>query len=151
MLEHELMELIYQGVDPRTGELLNSPRDPMLDKRRAAYLQILRRLARPTQVPRPPKALASQLVDGAADKVATKKPLNQGARWTAADERLLRDVWDSSDAPTLKQVAERFARNEGGISARLVKLGIFPDREAARQESERRQISHSLPVAESAQ
>ena len=46
MLELELIEFIYQGVDPRTGELLNTPRDPVLDKHRAAYLQTLRKFTR---------------------------------------------------------------------------------------------------------
>lgn len=147
MLEHELMELIYQGVDPRTGELLNSPRDPMLDKRRAAYLQILRRLAGSAKVSRPLKAHASQSADGVADKVVTEKPANQGARWTEVDDQLLRDVWHSAEAPTLRQVAKRFERNEGGISARLVKLGIVSEREAARQESERRHLAHVRPLA----
>lgn len=147
MLEHQLMELIYQGVDPRTGELLNSPRDPMLDKRRAAYLQILRRLARPVKVSRPTKAHASQLNDDSADKGATKKPANQGARWTEVDDRLLHEVWHSSEAPALKQVAEKFARNEGGISARLVKLGIVLDREAVREESARREQARFSTLA----
>jgi hypothetical protein len=143
MLEHELMEMIYQGADPRTGELLNSPCDPMLDKRRAAYLQILRRLARTAKVPRSSKVHVSELANSAADEVAIEKPANQGARWTGTDDQLLRNMWHSTEAPTLRQVAERFARNEGGISARLVKVGIFSDREAARQESERRQLVHA--------
>jgi hypothetical protein len=125
MLELELMELIYQGADPRTGELLNSPRDPMLDKRRAAYLQILRRLARPAKVPRSSKVHLSELADSAAAEVATEKLDNQGARWTETYDQLLCNMWHSTESPTLRQVAERFARNEGGISARLVKVGIF--------------------------
>lgn len=143
MLELELMEMIYQGIDPRTGELLNTPREPMLDKRRAAYLQILRRLARPSKVPRSSKVYVSGLANSAADEVTTDKPANQGARWTQTDDQLLSNMWHSTEAPTLRQVAERLARNEGGISARLVKVGIFSDREAARQESERRQLAHA--------
>lgn len=124
MLELELMELIYQGIDPRTGELLNTPREPMLDKRRAAYLQILRRLAKPAKVPRPSKAQTSA--------EASAKPANQGARWSEAEDQRLREVWHSTETPTLAQVAAQFERNEGGIAARLVKLGVYEDREAAR-------------------
>ena len=119
----------------------------MLDKRRAAYLQILRRMARPAKVPRPLKAQAIQFADVVVDEVVVEKPANQGARWTETDDQLLRDAWHSPEAPTLKQVAERFARNEGGIAARLVKQGIFPDREAARQESESRQLARLPPLA----
>ncbi|WP_310642859.1 hypothetical protein [Limnohabitans sp.] len=141
MLEHELMEQIYQGIDPRTGELLSSPRDPMLDKRRAAYLQILRRLARSVKEPKLQKAYANPLVGGVTGEVATEKPINQGARWTEADDQLLRDVWHGLESPTLKQVAEKFARNEGGISARLVKLGVYDDRETVRQISQQRALN----------
>jgi hypothetical protein len=124
MLELELMELIYQGLDPRTGKLLNTPREPTLDKRRAAYFQVLRRLAKPAKQLRPPKTQTSQ--------EASAKPANQGARWSEAEDQRLREVWYCAEAPTLAQVAALFERNEGGIAARLVKLGIYEDREAAR-------------------
>lgn len=95
-----------------------------LDKRRAVYLQALRRLAKPVKEIRPLKTQTGQ--------EASAKPANLGARWSDAEDQRLREVWQSAEAPTLAQVAALFERNEGGIAARLVKLGVYEDREAAR-------------------
>jgi hypothetical protein len=143
MLELELMELIYKGVDPRTGELLNTLRDPVLDKRRAVYLQTLRRAAR---LLKPPRSAGSVMVQ-AESQLDADKPANHGAPWSHQEEARLRELWSSATLPTLDQLAQAFGRGEAGISSRLVKLGIFPNREAARLESERRQGVHlSLPA-----
>jgi len=140
MLELELIEFIYQGVDPRTGELLNTPRDPVLDKHRAAYLQTLRKFTRK----RKPAAF-----EGAKDpKLA---PQNQGARWSIEADDRLRTLWCSDERPTIEELAVTFERSEGGICSRLVKLGIFPDLESARLESKQRtQVQQNKPVKFSA-
>jgi hypothetical protein len=135
MLELELMELIYQGVDPRTGELLNTLRDPELDKRRAAYLQTLRRAARGRKSAKHSGLVASEV----KPQAHADKPTHHGAPWSEQEEARLRELWACASMPTLDQLAQEFGRGEAGISSRLVKLGIFADREAARQESVRRQ------------
>jgi hypothetical protein len=138
MLELELMELIYQGVDPRTGELLNTVRDPVIDKRRAAYLQTLRRAARAVK----PAKRSGSAMSEARTPLDADKPTNHGARWSEQEEAHLLERWTSAALPTLEQLAQEFGRGEAGISSRLVKLAIYPDREAARLESDRRQSAH---------
>lgn len=109
MLELELMTLICEGVDPRTGELLGTPRDPRLDT-----------------VSSSPRRAAEQ-DDAARLSLVAGRPIKQGARWLAADDQRLREAWLSEDAPTAQQIAELMGRNRGGIMARLLKLGICAD------------------------
>ncbi len=128
MQELELMELIYKGVDPRTGEVLSTPREPVLDKRRAAYLEALRGVLRRSGL------------SGHSDFMGPVcpgrvRPVNQGARWLDTDDQRLRECWSSSESSTIEEMADLFGRNAGGITARLVKLGIFPSTDAAKAAS----------------
>lgn len=62
------------------------------------------------------------------------KPLSHGRRWTTDTDEQLRQLWGQG-VYTLKALALQLARSESGISARLVKLGLVADRQAARTES----------------
>lgn len=65
------------------------------------------------------------------------KPEAAGKRWLEIDDAELAERWcqmkQSSD-----QIAECMRRTEGAIIARLVNLDFFPDRDAAREEDQRR-------------
>ena len=63
---------------------------------------------------------------------ASAKPVNHGKAWSVADDAHVLALWKSADAPSASIIATVLGRAEGSIVARLVHLGLFPDREAAR-------------------
>lgn len=118
--ELELLEAICRGVDPRDGTFLETPRDPNLDKIRLNYLAKLRRISKRFNVP-PDAALP------------TSPPAMHGKPWATADDEALRTTWESDNSATAALLGARFGRGEGAILARLVHLGLFSDREQARE------------------
>ncbi|OWY40035.1 hypothetical protein CEK28_04685 [Xenophilus sp. AP218F] len=56
---------------------------------------------------------------------------NAGRRWTEEDDGKLRRDWRGADAPSCGELALRLGRTRGAIIARLVRIGEFPDRDAA--------------------
>lgn len=120
--ELELLEMICKGIDPRTGEVLDTPRDPILDKRRLAYLGAIRKMCRNT-------GNAEVANDGD----------HRGTRWSEVDNEQLRQLWLDEPLPTLDQVAKVMGRTPGAIAARLVKIALYPDRDAAREGSRLRE------------
>jgi len=117
--ELELLEAICRGVDPRDGSLLETPRDPDLDKVRLNYLAKLRRISKRFNVS-----------PGAA--LPPSPPSMHGKPWKTADDEALRTAWESDNSATAAFLGERFGRGEVAILARLVHLGLFSDREQAR-------------------
>ncbi|HEY7608257.1 MAG TPA: DNA helicase RecQ [Alphaproteobacteria bacterium] len=55
---------------------------------------------------------------------------NQGTPWTPAQDEALRRRWD--EGAGVAALAEELGRGAGGVEARLVRLGLVPDRETAR-------------------
>lgn len=102
----KIIEMLTDGVDPRTGELL--PSDSCLH-----YRDCVRALSLATN------ALEQMSVKEAKDSL----PSNAGLPWT-----------DSMDTELLKQyrfgksvieIAMKFQRTPGAITSRLMKLGEF--------------------------
>ena len=118
MKELELLEAICRGVDPRDGTFLDTPRDPDLDRARLAYLGKLRRFA---------KRYAA--IPAAAEMPV--RPLMHGKAWKPEDDEALKKAWDGDSSATAAVLGERFGRGEGAIIARLVRIGLFSDREKA--------------------
>lgn len=56
-----------------------------------------------------------------------------GKAWPPDDDNALKERWFSPGAPTAAMLGEAFARSQGAIIARLVHLGVYPDRDSARQ------------------
>lgn len=80
-------------------------------------------------------------------RIESRKPRRHGADWSAVDDDALVRFWTNSDCdPTIAAVAEKFGRSTSSIASRLVKVGLFPDREAARSESRRREASATQMV-----
>ena len=130
MLELELLEAICRGIDPRTGETLDTPREPGLDKKRVVYLAALRRLKHQLSRARQNQALTEGEVN----------PINIGMRWREVDDQVLRTSWLSGAKPRLKVMADTFGRTKGAIAARLVKIGIYSTLEEAHAEDTARQV-----------
>lgn len=123
--ELELLEMISRGIDPRTGEVLDTPRDPVLDRKRLSYLSALRKVCRSTSTAT--RTLSSHVGND-----------NRGARWLDADIEHLRSLWFSEPLPTLDQLAEELGRTPVAIAARLVKMGLYPSRTDVSEVSDER-------------
>lgn len=118
--ELELLEAICRGVDPRDGTFLETPRDPDLDKVRLNYLAKLRRMVK-------------RFNSSSGVSSSTSRPAMHGKPWTTGDDEALSTAWESDNFATAAFLGERFGRGEGAILARLVHLGLFRDRELARE------------------
>jgi hypothetical protein len=56
---------------------------------------------------------------------------NQGSRWSLEDDAHLTSRWEQG--ADVEQLSEEFGRGSGGITARLVRLGLVEDRQEARR------------------
>lgn len=120
--ELELVQMLCDGVDPRTGEMLATPRNLRVDEARIRYLKALQALEKERQPA------------GAGGTVVS----HMGARWSATDDAILKRQWAETPGPTIEALGVAFGRTPGAIAARLVHLELFPDREAVRVASEAR-------------
>ena len=129
MKELDLLSAICKGIDPCDGTILDTPRDPELDKARLSYLEKLKRMEKRLRT-----TAAVQ-----HSHVATKdRPVLAGKSWTKPQDEILVKSWASPARPTAKALAEQLYRSEGAIIARLVHLEQYPDRDSARLENARR-------------
>jgi hypothetical protein len=108
-----IVEALADGVDPRTGEVLD-PGSPIEspDVVRALHVAV-------TVLDREVKRRER----------TTETPPNSGKSWNVHDEKALSDLFDSG--VPVPQIARTFQRTQGSIAARLVRLGKIPDRDSA--------------------
>lgn len=124
MQELDLFEAICKGIDPRDGTVLDTPRDPDLDKARLSYLGKLRRLAKRLR----PVDRAPSGTTAGADTVYP----NKGKTWSLDDSKILESRWQKGE--TLDAISRDLGRTPGALSARLSSvLGI--DRELIRTQN----------------
>jgi len=92
-----------------------------LQKYGAAVLELVRRYRDAADAP-----------GAAGDDAALGSSLapNQGKPWSPDQDTALRRRWEAG--ATVTALAEELGRGAGGIEARLVRLGLVPDRESAR-------------------
>ncbi len=119
--------MLCNGINPETGEILNTPRNPKVDQARLNYLQALQDLNR--------KMIKEE--KSPSDK-AKVMPSNQGAKWTGELDSHLFSRWNAEDQPTVELLAEYFGRTNESIIARLAKLGVATDREEIRVQNRMR-------------
>jgi len=103
-----ILEVLADGVDPSTGEILpynDSSNNPEVV--RALYVAI-RELERSMQ------------------RSHHSYPENYGKPWQKEDELLLSRMYDNG--ATASELCKQFKRTKGSIAARLVQLGKIPDR-----------------------
>jgi len=62
-----------------------------------------------------------------------------GIAWSRHDDEALKRAWETEQTATAAALGQRFGRSTGAIIARLVHIGLFPDRETARQSDQARQ------------
>jgi hypothetical protein len=71
--------------------------------------------------------------EGASSATVREECANQGSRWTAEDDQQLSDYWHATDGLTCGEIGDRLGRSGGAIAARLVRIGVFSDRQAVHQ------------------
>lgn len=119
--ELSIAELLCNGINPETGEILNTPRNPKVDQARLNYLKALQDLNR---------KMGKE--DKSSSDDAKEIPSNQGAKWTDELDSHLLSRWNAEDQPTVEVLAEYFGRTNASIVARLVKIGVAADRDEIR-------------------
>lgn len=105
-----ILELLLQGVDPETGEVLS--RDGVLNTPeviRALFLAA--------------RALDSQPTES---RIAAHMPPHAGKPWTREEEERLIAEFDAGSP--IEELARSHGRSKGGIAARLVRLGRIGER-----------------------
>lgn len=125
--ELSIAELLCNGINPETGEILNTPRNPKVDQARLCYLKALQDLN-----------LRMAKEEKSPSDEAKEMPSNQGAKWTGELNSHLISRWNAEDQPTVEVLAEYFGRTNESIIARLAKLGVATDREEVRVQNRKR-------------
>jgi len=64
---------------------------------------------------------------------------NAGKPWRAEEDQQLQAAWDSAEGPDCTAIATRLGRSRGAIIARLVRIGLLPDRDAVIAAEQQRQ------------
>ncbi|MCD8146949.1 MAG: hypothetical protein LUD84_06695 [Clostridiales bacterium] len=102
----EILELLADGTDPMTGELL--PEDHVCNK------------------PDVVRALHTVLRN-VSEKKKRDLPTNAGQPWTEDADNTLREMFQRGC--TNREMQDFFQRTEGAISSRLAKLGLIASRD----------------------
>lgn len=128
LAELEIVELLCKGINPCSGEDLNTPRHPEVDAARLKLLDELKRLSRRVTplVPNTTKSLRG----------ANPSFPNHGKKWNSDDALKLRVSWNAGD--TLDSIASKLGRTAGALCAKLALDRIVGDRDAICAENVRR-------------
>lgn len=110
-MEIEIVDLLCRGIDPRDGSILNTPRDPRLDRARLNYLERLNLAAR-----------AAKKING-MPRISDFP--NSGKKWSRENESIVIREWLAGD--TVDAIARVLGRSPGSIAARLVILQVFAE------------------------
>ena len=105
----EILEGLADGVNPLTGEVL--PEEDSCNQP-----EIIRAL--------------HSVLNALSEKKPRPHPENAGRPWTAEDDELLCQMYDTGKSR--KEICEYFKRSTGGIASRLVRLGKISDRDTFR-------------------
>ena len=108
-----IIEALADGVDPRTGEVLE-PGSPLESPEVIRALHV---------------ALAGLNHQIRQETRSSSLPPNAGKAWSDEDDRELIRLFDSGQ--DVASIASLFQRTHGSIASRLVRLGKVPDRQAA--------------------
>lgn len=101
----ELLEILADGVDPLTGEVL--PEESVCNK---------------AEIVRAFHCILNTLQEKAVEtKMKKTQPENAGKPWTDEDDAQLCRMFDAGS--TKKELCAYFKRSRGGIAARLVRVG----------------------------
>ncbi|MDR3700612.1 MAG: hypothetical protein P4L56_13295 [Candidatus Sulfopaludibacter sp.] len=109
----QIVEALADGVDPRTGEVLE-PGSPLESPEVIRALHV---------------ALAGMNHQIKQQTRNSALPPNAGKAWRDEDDRELTRLFDSGQS--VANIASLFQRTRGSIASRLVRLGKVPDRQSA--------------------
>ena len=112
MRAKEILEILADGVNPMTGEVL-----PAIDS--CNQVEVVRALH-----------AVLKHINVEQEKQKRPQPENAGKPWTQEDEEILCRMFDTGC--TRKEICNHFQRSQGAIAARLVKLGKIQEREEFR-------------------
>ncbi len=109
----QIIEALADGVDPRTGEVLE-PGSPLESPAVIRALHV---------------ALAGMNHQLRQHTLDSALPSNSGTAWSEEDDEELSRLFDSGQSIAI--IASLFQRTRGSIASRLVRLGKVPDRQSA--------------------
>ena len=100
----EIISALAEGIDPTTGEILDT--DNVCNKGEIvrAFYTILQELE---------------------NKSKKKSPENAGKPWTVEEENFLKKL--HNNGLSKKEIANKLCRSAGSVSSRLVRLGLIND------------------------
>ena len=101
----ELLEVLADGVNPLTGEILSA--DDSCNQ-----IEIVRALN-----------IVLRHLNNERTKTEKSQPVNAGKPWTQEDDDALRDMFD--EGVSRKELCHHFGRSSGAITSRLVLLGCI--------------------------
>lgn len=105
----EILELLADGVNPLTGELLP-------DSDSCNQVEVVRAFH-----------TALKHLDAASGKTGKAQAKNAGKPWLPEDDKNLCRMFDTGCSP--KELCVHFGRSKGAIAARLVRLGKIGERD----------------------
>ena len=104
----EILEILADGVNPLTGEVLP-------DSDSCNQVEVVRAIH-----------AVLKHIDLEPEKPKRPQPENAGKPWTEEDEEILSRMFDTGC--TKKEICNHFQRSQWAIAARLVRLGKIRDR-----------------------
>ena len=104
----EILELLAEGIDPVTGEILSPEHTCNQGEVVRAFYTILNTLQE------------------ASPQKTRQQPENAGKPWTEEDDRLLSNLFDEGNS--IKDLCEYFRRSRGSIEVRLMYLNKIEPR-----------------------
>lgn len=109
----QILEALADGVDPRTGEVLD-PGSPIESAQVVRALHV---------------AVAAMDRNSRNRDRRSTLPLNAGKAWAVEQDQTLARLFDSGG--NVAGIAKELQRTQGSIASRLVRLGKVPDRQTA--------------------
>ncbi len=113
----EIVEMLAEGVDPTTGELLPSDshyNDPEIIR---ALFTVLR------SVRMPAKASKKSIEEKQKDNLDAGRPKNAGLPWSMEQKDQVSSLF--SQGKNMKELSEYFERTEGAITSELTHQGLI--------------------------
>ena len=144
--ETQIIEALCNGLDPDSGEPLNTPKSPDLDALRIKFYDLLQRVDRrsPRTVEKPKKPQKESRLNPDA-----RQYKNSGVRWNPELDADLLERWLRDDVPTLETISDEIERSPLSLAFRLVHLGQAVGRESVFAMNQERRVSKGFDMDDS--
>lgn len=125
MNEQGIMEKLCSGVNPVTGKLLDTPRDPEIDEARVKYFRLLgTRVKAIEKAKAKAENTAPKNTGGIQSALQISYP-SHGRPWTPALTEELKRQW--SEGATIDRIAGEMGRTPGAVAAQIGKVLVIED------------------------